>query len=55
MSDTDKDIVTGTHVFPSDVRRPGMYYGKVLNHPAYGAKLKTIDLMPIKGEYLKKG
>ena len=45
---TSEDIVTGAQVFPSDIRRPGMYYGKVLNPPAYRAKLKTIDLMPAK-------
>jgi isoquinoline 1-oxidoreductase len=41
---TSEDIVTGAQVFPSDVRRPGMHYGKILNPPAYGAKLKTVDL-----------
>ena len=43
---TSEDIVTGAQVFPSDIRRPGMHYGKVLNPPAYGAKLKAIDLQP---------
>jgi isoquinoline 1-oxidoreductase len=45
---TSKEIVTGAQVFPSDIRRPDMQYGKVLNPPAYGAKLKVIDLQPAK-------
>ena len=43
-----RDIVTGTHQFPSDVTRPGMWYGKVLRPPSYGAKLTAIDLGPAK-------
>jgi len=39
-----RDIVTGTHRYASDVRRPGMLYGKVLRPPSYGAKLEDIDL-----------
>jgi isoquinoline 1-oxidoreductase len=31
-------IVTGTHIYPSDVVRPGMLYGKVLRAPAYGCE-----------------
>src|SRR5262249_32222981 len=38
-----RDIVTGTHSYPSDIRRPGMLYGKVLRALAYGAKLRSID------------
>ncbi len=38
-----KEIVTGTHLYPSDIRRPGMLYGCVLRAPAYGWKLKSID------------
>ena len=37
-------IVTGAHVFPSGVRRPGMLYGAVVRPPAYGAKLAALDL-----------
>jgi len=37
-------IVTGTHIYPSDVVRPGMVYGKILRAPAYGAKLASVDL-----------
>ena len=37
------DIVTGAHHYPSDIVRPGMHYGKVLNPPAYNASLISID------------
>jgi len=43
-----RDLVTGAHQFPSDVRRPGMLYGKVLRPPGYGAKLTAVDLAPAK-------
>ncbi len=43
-----REIVTGTHRFPSDIVRPGMLYGKVLRPPAYGASLESIDLAPAK-------
>jgi isoquinoline 1-oxidoreductase len=43
-----KDIVTGVHRYPSDIRRPGMLYGKVLRPISYGAKLEEIDLAPAK-------
>ena len=43
-----RQIVTGTHKYPSDVARPGMFYGKVLRPPAYGAKLVSIDPAPAK-------
>ncbi len=43
-----KDIVTGAHRYPSDIRRPGMLYGKILRPVSYGAKLETIDLAPAK-------
>ena len=36
-------IVTGAHRYPSDVRRPGMRYGKVLRAPAYEARLVDVD------------
>jgi CO/xanthine dehydrogenase Mo-binding subunit len=37
-----RDIVTGTHHFPSDIQRPRMLYGAILRPPAYGAKLKSL-------------
>jgi isoquinoline 1-oxidoreductase beta subunit len=43
-----RDIVTGTHCYPSDVQRPNMLYGKVLRPPSYGATLSAIDLSPAK-------
>jgi len=43
-----KDIATGAHRYPSDIRRPGMLYGKVLRPISYGAKLEEIDLAPAK-------
>lgn len=42
------DIVTGAHRFPSDIVRPGMQYGKVLNPPAYNASLISIDTVQAK-------
>lgn len=41
---TGRDIVIGAHVYPSDLVRPGMLYGKVLRAPRFGAKLKNVDL-----------
>jgi CO/xanthine dehydrogenase Mo-binding subunit len=36
--------VTGRHEYPSDVKRPGMLYGKVLRSPKYRAKLLSVNL-----------
>jgi isoquinoline 1-oxidoreductase len=41
-----RDLVTGSHRYASDIRRPDMLRGKVLRAPAYGAKLVSIDLAP---------
>jgi isoquinoline 1-oxidoreductase beta subunit len=41
-----RDLVTGTHQYPSDIIKPNMLYGKVLRAPAYGATLESIDLAP---------
>lgn len=38
-----RDIVTGKHEYPSDIRRPGMLHGKVLRPPAFGATLASVD------------
>jgi isoquinoline 1-oxidoreductase len=43
-----RDLVVGTHRYPSDIRQPEMLHGKVLRAPAYGAKLISIDLAPAK-------
>jgi isoquinoline 1-oxidoreductase len=40
---TGRDIVTGTHRYTPDVKRPGMLYGKVLRPAAFGATLVTLD------------
>lgn len=41
-----RDLVTGSHEYPSDVSRPGMLYGKVLRRPSFGARLRSVDLGP---------
>lgn len=41
-----RDVVTGAAVYPSDVSRPGMLYGKVLRPASFGATLRSIDLGP---------
>ncbi len=38
-----RDFVTGRHRYPSDIKLPGMLYGKVLRPPAFGATLVTLD------------
>jgi isoquinoline 1-oxidoreductase len=43
-----RDKITGRHQYPSDVKRPGMLYGKVLRSPKYRAKLTSVDLGPAK-------
>lgn len=39
-----REIVSGRHRYPSDIVRPGMFYGAVLRAPSYGARLESIDL-----------
>src|SRR5205814_1189600 len=36
-------FVTGAHPYASDVRRPGMAFGKVLRPPAFKAKLTSVQ------------
>lgn len=43
-----REIVTGSHSYPSDIARPGMLHGRVLRPPSFGAKLASIDLEPAK-------
>ncbi|MDA0745726.1 MAG: molybdopterin-dependent oxidoreductase, partial [bacterium] len=38
-----REIVTGMHRYPSDMRLPGMLYGKMLRPPAFGAKMVSLD------------
>lgn len=40
------DIVTGRHVYPSDISLPDMLRARVLRPPAIGATLVSIDLAP---------
>jgi CO/xanthine dehydrogenase Mo-binding subunit len=41
---TGRDVVTGSHRYPSDIVRPGMLYGKVLRPRGYDAKLTSLDV-----------
>jgi isoquinoline 1-oxidoreductase len=43
-----RELVDGTHVYPSDIARPGMLYGKILRPPSYGATLTSIDPSAVK-------
>ncbi len=43
-----RDKVLGRHQFPSDIKRPGMLYGRVLRSPKYRGKLTSVDLAPAK-------
>lgn len=43
-----RDIVTGAHQYPSDIRRPSMLYGSMLRPPAYNTKLKKADVAAAK-------
>ena len=38
-----ESFVTGKHKYVSDMKLPGMHYGKVLRAPAYGAKLISVN------------
>jgi isoquinoline 1-oxidoreductase len=39
-----REIVLGSHRFPSDIVRPDMLYGAVVRPAAYGATLESVDL-----------
>lgn len=41
-----RDIVTGRHRYTSDLKRPGMLYGKVLRPPTFNAILQSFDAKP---------
>ena len=41
-----EEIVTGSHHYPSDIKRPDTLFGAVLRPPSYGAELTEIDLAP---------
>ncbi len=38
-----RDIVTGAHRYTSDIKRPGMLYGRVLRAPVVNGKLASLD------------
>ena len=38
-----RDFVTGKHRYPSDMTLPGMWHGKILRPPAFGATLASLD------------
>ncbi|MGI9101618.1 MAG: molybdopterin cofactor-binding domain-containing protein [Terriglobales bacterium] len=38
-----RDFVTGKHLYPSDMKRPGMLHGKVLRPGGFNAKLVSFD------------
>jgi isoquinoline 1-oxidoreductase len=38
-----RNMVTGSHQYASDVRLPGMLFGKVLRPPLLNSKLKSVD------------
>jgi len=38
-----RDFVTGSHKYVSDMKMPGMLYGKILRPPAYAATLISLD------------
>ncbi len=38
-----RKFVTGEHQYPSDLRLPGMLYGKVVRPASFGAKLVSLD------------
>jgi nicotinate dehydrogenase subunit B len=39
-----REIVTGMHRYTSDMKRPGMLYGKVLRPAAFGSTLASLDI-----------
>ena len=44
----ERDFITGKHIYVSDMKLPGMLYGKVLRAPSYGAKLIEADVTKAK-------
>ncbi|HEX6849707.1 MAG TPA: molybdopterin cofactor-binding domain-containing protein, partial [Chitinophagaceae bacterium] len=43
-----RNFITGRHIYVSDMKLPGMLYGKVLRAPSYGSKLIDADLTSAK-------
>jgi isoquinoline 1-oxidoreductase len=50
-----RDIVTGAHKYASDLKRPGMLYGRVLRPPSTGASLVSVDTSAVKGGVVRDG
>ncbi|HEV2883875.1 MAG TPA: molybdopterin cofactor-binding domain-containing protein, partial [Pyrinomonadaceae bacterium] len=44
-----RTIVTGEHRYTSDMKRPGMLYGKVLRPVTFGATLSSVDVKAAEG------
>lgn len=38
-----REFVTGEHKYTSDLKHPGMVYGRILRPPSFGAKLQAFD------------
>jgi nicotinate dehydrogenase subunit B len=45
-----RSFVTGTHQYASDIRRPGMLFGKVLRAPSFKAKMTSVDIKAAEGK-----
>lgn len=43
-----REIITGSHKYPSDIARPELLFGRILRPPSYGARLVSVDLTPAK-------
>ncbi len=43
-----RDFLTGKHKYVSDLKLPGMVYGKILRAPSYGATLAALDVSQAK-------
>jgi CO/xanthine dehydrogenase Mo-binding subunit len=43
-----RSFITGKHQYVSDMKLPGMLYGKILRPPSYNAKLLEVDLSKVK-------
>src|SRR5439155_19849989 len=43
-----RKYISGKHIYVSDMKLPGMLYGKVLRPPSYGAKLVEADVTKAK-------
>lgn len=37
------ELINGVHRYPIDIKRPGMFYGKILRPAAFGATLVSVD------------